>query len=360
MSKFRDSVPSGPDSDDRLEEATQWFMRVRSEDAGVEDLRELKCWIDSDPKNELAYRQVTATWADIGAHAATPEIMVARRNALDDARRAASRRWSIGGWLFRPLALAASFLVALIGTALYFYSQQGVYTTAIGEQRAVRLEDGSLITLDAKSRVRVAYAEGTRLLKLERGRARFDVAHDPLRPFRVQAGDQTVVALGTRFNVERVADTVLVTLLEGRVAVTGIATASGPAATQAVAPEGLPAPTPEARTLAKPVVELTAGQGLHVRANGRATVVPKVDVQQATAWQSGRLFFDNEPLASAAERVNRYSKLQIEVSPPVAELQVSGVFTAGDADAFVEAISTYFPVQIEHTGASQIRLTAAD
>lgn len=337
------------ESDDRLEQATQWFLRVRSEDARVEDLPELKRWIDSDPRNELAYRQVAAAWTGIGAHAAAPEIMVARRNALDDAHRAASGRWSVRGWFSRHVALAASICVVLLGTALYLYLQQGVYSTGIGEQRALRLDDGSVVTLDAKSRVRVAYTGGVRLLMLERGRARFDVARDPVRPFRVQAGDQTIVAHGTQFNVERVANTVLVTLLEGRIAVTGIATASKPASTQSPL---------EPATVATPVVELTAGQGLQVRADGRATMVPKIDVEQATAWQSGKLFFDNEPLASAAERVNRYSKLQIEVSPSVANLEVSGVFTAGDADAFVEAVSTYFPLRSERTGASGIQLTA--
>lgn len=350
MSVFSDSVAPGPNSDDRLEQATQWFLRVRSEAASVEDLPEFKRWIDSDPRNELAYRKVAATWEGIGSHAAAPQIMVARRNALDDARRAASRRWSVREWFSRELALAASICVVLLGAALYFYLQQGVYATGIAEQRALRLDDGSLVTLDAKSRVRVAYGDGVRLLVLERGRARFDVARDPVRPFRVQAGDQTIVAHGTQFSVERVAGTVLVTLLEGRVAVTGIATAPGSAT----------APVPEQKLLAPPVIELTAGQGLQVRANGRATVVPQIDVQRASAWQSGRLVFDNEPLASAAERVNRYSKLQIEVSSSVADVAVSGMFTAGDANAFVEAISTYFPVQVERTGASGIYLTAAD
>lgn len=342
-------MPPGPDSDDRLEQATQWFLRVRSEDARVEDLPEFKRWIDSDVRNELAYRQVAAAWVGIGSQAAAPEIMVARRNALDDAHRAASRRGSVRKWFTYPLALAASICAVLLGTALYFYLPRGVYSTGIGEQRALRLDDGSMVTLDAKSRVRVAYGDGVRLLMLERGRARFDVARDPVRPFRVKAGDQTIVALGTQFNVERVADTVLVTLLEGRVAVTGIATASKPTATQSA---------PEEK--ATPVVELMAGQGLQVRANGRATMVPKIDAERATAWQSGRLFFDNEPLASAAERVNRYSKVQIEVSPSVANVEVSGVFAAGDADAFVEAISTYFAVRAERTGAAAIQLTAAD
>lgn len=360
MSMLRDEIPPGRDSDQRLEQATYWFMRVRSDAARVGDLSEFKCWIDSDPRNELAYRQVAVAWAGIGTHATAPEIMAARRNALDDAHRAASRRGSVLVWLSRHVALAASISAMLLGAVLYFYLQQGVYTTGIGEQRALRLDDGSLVTLDAKSRVRVAYTDSERLLMLERGRARFDVARDPVRPFRVQAGEQTIVAHGTQFDVERVSGSVLVTLLEGRVAITGIGTGPDPVAMRTGATDARALPSPGVTPPVPSVIELTAGQGLQVRANGHATVVPKIDMQRATGWQDGRLFFDNEPLASAVERVNRYSKLQIEVSPSVADVSVSGVFTAGDANAFVEAISTYFPVRAEHTGVSQILLTAAD
>lgn len=86
-------------------------------------------------------------------------------------------------------------------------------------------------------------------------------------------------------------------------------------------------------------------------------MLPRIDLARATAWQSGKLFFDNEPLATAAERVNRYSPLRIEVDPSVAGVGVSGVFNAGDSNAFIEAISTYFPVQVDRTGASRIYLT---
>lgn len=348
--------PFDPESDDRPARATQWFLRTHSEGARVEDLPEFKRWIDDDPRNAVAYRQVAETWADIGSHATAPEIMAGRRNALDDARRAAHRRWSVRGWS-TPLARAAGIAIMLIGAALFFYWQHGVYTTGIGEQRALRLDDGSLVTLDAKSRVRVAYSDSARLLKLERGRARFEVARDPLRPFRVQAGDQWIVAHGTEFNVERVAGTVLVTLLEGRVAVTGIEAGPRHAIAQ-IAGESAPATATTAAASPQGIIELTAGQGLHVRANGSATLLPKIDVERATAWQSGKLFFDNEPLASAVERVNRYSKLQIEVSPAVADVRVSGVFKAGDGEAFIEAVAAYFPVQVERSGASAIYLAA--
>ncbi len=362
-------------TDTQLEEATRWFLRVRSEAAQVEDLPLLKNWLEGDPLNKRAYQQVTATWSMVGTLGSAPEIMLGRRDALDDARRAARRRWSVRRGLLRYSALAASVVVATLGALAWMYTQRGLYTTDVGERRALTLEDGSVVTLDAKSRVRVQYAAAQRVIALERGQARFDVAKDPTRPFRVNAGDQTVIALGTQFNVELVAGSVLVSMIEGHVAVTGIDSATDSLTSRqssrlsandggkvTSAPHQLEAKTPVdgsgQGTSRVPVVELTAGEGLRVRANGQAVVLSKIDVERATAWQSGKMFFDNEPLGSAAERINRYSQLQIDVDPSVEDVSVSGVFNAGDSNAFVEAISTYFPVHVDRVGASKIHLTA--
>lgn len=362
-----------------LEQATQWFLRLR-ERGKVEDLPGLKTWIDNDPLNKLAYQQVAATWAAVGQFSAAPEVMVGRRDALDSARRAARRRWSVRrGSSSRYLAIAASVVIAVVGTLGWLYTQRGVYTTDLGERRALTLEDGSVVTLDARSRVRVRYEQDQRLISLERGQALFDVAKDPTRPFRVRVGDQTVVALGTQFNVDLVGGNILVSMIEGHVAVVGIDKAGVDSTVESfpAPPQGENAASGAAAStmaIAKnktqdekkvqgtagsvPVVELKAGEGLRVRADGQAVLLPKIDVDRATAWQAGKMFFDNEPLASAAERVNRYSQLQIIVDPAVANVGISGAFNTGDPNAFAEAISTYFAVQIDRTSASKIHLTA--
>ncbi|HWS61354.1 MAG TPA: FecR domain-containing protein [Steroidobacteraceae bacterium] len=375
-------------TDDRLGQAVEWFQRMRGETARVEDLPELQRWMQSDPQNALAYQRVSATWSTVGAHASAPEIVIARRDALEHSRKAGRRRWSA-----KPLgrlkawAIAASALLA-VGVGLWSFVAQrsNVYTTDLGERRTLTLPDGSVVTLDARSRMRVKYTDKERLVALEQGQARFTVAKDPLRPFRVRARNQTVVALGTQFDVELVFSAVLVTLIEGHVAVTGVDPLSLSANATKGRNETLPLRQGEAgsrhregekdpshpqgdfggtpdealstRGPGEGVVELTAGEGLRIRQDGRAVLVANVDLDRATAWQSGKMFFDNEPLASAAERVNRYARRQIAVDPSVATVGISGVFNAGDPDAFVEAVTLYFPVQIDRTNESEIRLTA--
>jgi transmembrane sensor len=358
-------------SDASFEEATRWFLRMRSEAAQVEDLLRLKDWLDESPENSIAYRQVTTMWSSFGELSSAPEIMLGRRDALSDARKVYLRRWSMPRRVPRYVAIAASILVVISGALAWVYSQRGVYATDLGERRMVTLEDGSLVTLDAKSRIRVQYTDSQRVIALERGQARFDVAKDPTRPFRVNAGDQTVIALGTQFNVELVAGNVLVSMIEGHVAITGI-TATPPRSQQspsvssngemasASAVPGSHMPDGSAGQVAalSPMVELRAGEGLRVRSNGQAVVLRKINVAHAMAWQSGKMYFDNEPLKRAAERMNRYSSVRISVDPSVEGVSVSGMFNAGDSGAFVEAISTYFPIEVHRSGSGSIELTA--
>jgi transmembrane sensor len=362
MNRTGQHAADGQPTDAQLAQATQWFLRLR-EQGRVEDLPGLQSWLEQDPLNKRAYQQVTATWSAVGQFSAAPEVMVGRRDALDSARRAARSRWSVRGrWSSRYLAIAASMIIAVLSGLGWLYAQRGVTTTDVGERRVLALEDGSVVTLDAKSRVRVDYRPEQRLISLERGQARFDVAKDPARPFRVRAGDQTVIALGTQFNVELVGGNVLVSMIEGHVAITGVdaaAAENGTAPSTQVSQTNTRVEGKAQRTTGNSaLIELKAGEGVRVRSDGRAVVLPAIDVGRATAWQSGKMIFDNEPLASAAERVNRYSQLQIVVDPAVANVGISGAFNAGDSNAFVEAIATYFDVRVERPSASKVHLTA--
>lgn len=350
----------------QLKQASQWFLRVRSEAARVDDLAALKDWLERDLNNKVAYRQVAGTWTALGKVSSAPEVMIGRRDALDDAHRAIRRRWATERGWSRYATLAASVTFAVIAAVMWIYFQRGVYETDLGERRALTLEDGSTVSLDANSRVRVRYDHDQRMVYLLRGQARFDVAKDAGRPFRVRVGGQTVVALGTQFNVDLLDGNVLVSMIEGHVAVTGINVPVGrqreESSSGQLAKSNASGSRNGKRGAASPMpaIELKTGEGLRVLADSEAVVLPQIDIHRAVAWQDGKMYFDNEPLVSAAERMNRYSQLQIIVDPAVAVLGVSGVFNAGDSNAFVEAISAYFPVQVDHVNASRVRLIASN
>jgi transmembrane sensor len=337
------------DSPDRLAQASDWFVRLRAEDANVDSLARFQRWLEADPGNAPAYRKICASWAAIGEHASSPEIMTGRRDALEDARRAARGRWRgrPSGRLAWAAAVAGIVIIASIG--FWSHTRADLYSTGVGERRTLTLNDGSVVTLDARSRIRVKYRENERSIELQEGQARFDVAKDPSRPFRVEAGNETIVALGTKFNVELVARNVLVTMIEGHVAVTDLNSTSPTSGNAETRGRG--------GAVAHTVIELTAGEALHVRQDGKTTRLSEVNLGRVTAWQDGKMFFDNEPLSTAAERVNRYARERIQVDPSAANVNISGVFNTGDANAFIEAVTSYFPVQAERAEGSTVHLT---
>jgi transmembrane sensor len=88
--------------------------------------------------------------------------------------------------------------------------------------------------------------------------------------------------------------------------------------------------------------------------------VTKANLTRATAWQNGKIIFDDEPLAEAAARVNRYTDKKVVVEGAAKAERVSGVFDAGDVDAFVEAVTYYLPVKAARTGGQVVLHGAAN
>lgn len=319
-----------PDDQARLETAAAWWQRLRK-DPAIEISSDFLEWI-AEPANNKAFKAVESTMMALSDFGATPNILDMRRTALTRLRHAGVKRWLPRETLGR---IAAALLIVAIGGGTFWYVRSTApdfYTTEVGERRIVALMDGSRISLDSDSEVNVRYTPAARMIELDRGRARFDVAHDVKRPFTVTAGNKTVVAVGTSFDVERLGSTVLVTLIQGHVLVKDTAR---PAIT----------PSPSAvQPRPKAAVPMVAGQQL-VAAADLTPVVSHADISDATAWEAGHLVFRGEPLAQAVERVNRYTDHPIVVDPSAANVRISGVFNAGDVGSFVSAITGYFPVE---------------
>ena len=314
----------------RLAEASAWRFRLAED--GVESSEAFEAWID-DPLNAAAWDQVQGPWLRMGEAATSPELMAIRAGALGRARRQGARRWRPTGAAGRmAAALAAVAVVAgAYGGWQWLAAQPQVYRTRLGERRVVPLADGSRISLDSGSEVRIRYSKDARKLELVSGQARFDVAHDVQRPFSVTARNQTVVATGTAFNVDLLGPKVMVTLIEGRVVVL-----------QQPARAGLAAPaSPSAKP---PSVVLVAGQQLTAGPPAEPPQVATVNLDRATAWESGQLVFADEPLSSVAERVSRYAEHPVTVDAAAGAMRISGVFKSGDVATFVDVVTRYLPV----------------
>lgn len=324
----------------RHEIASEWAVRLAARKLSMEEELGLELWLQEDEGNRTLLGKMVALWDATAQAGSEPELIGVRADALDAMRNANRRRWSGRGAIsrWRVLAAAACLLLVVCSAILLNGARPDVYSSGVGEQRGVTLADGSRIFLDADTRIEVALNDERRSLRLIKGRAKFDVAKDPRRPFMVEAGKQVVVATGTSFSVELIHSRMQVVLYEGSVAVL----ADGP--NDAPPRHLVLAGTREhADHVLKPGTMLVGATDLPI-----ATVQP-IDASRSLSWQSGQLSFSGEPLSEAVERVNRYSPDKIVVvGRDTAAIRINGVFNEGDTDGFIDGV-----IALYHLGASR-------
>ncbi len=141
-------------------------------------------------------------------------------------------RWPAVRWpaALRP-AIAAAWIGALICAAFiaYIYYPANIAPgptlatiTALGERKMVELDDGSVVWLNAASRLTYPgrFTGGVREVTLE-GEAFFDIARDEDQPFVIRSGALKTTVLGTSFNIRayREDKTMSVAVMTGKVRV---------------------------------------------------------------------------------------------------------------------------------------------
>lgn len=301
-----------------MAQASAWLARLQREEIGEADGLEFEAWLAASPANGEAYRAALTAWQ---AFEACPDEVLEELAA--GTRRAArrpspSRRWLVGG----GMAIAAGLTAAAVLPTLTSAPTVQTYTTAKGQHERITLADGSVVDLNAETRLTVRFARRERSVELGEGQAVFDVAHDAARPFTVEASGRAVRVLGTQFDVRNRSGDVTVTVARGRVQVRPVASSDGG---QAFA--------------------LGPGQRLAIGRAGTAELTA-VDAEEALGWRAGRLVYRGEPLAEVVADLNRQFVQQIEVTDPtLARLPVTGVIVLDDHAAVATRLSLMLPVR---------------
>ena len=343
------------------EQAKAWFITNREREPSAEQQREFLAWLQASPVHVREYLIFAKLAVELRAAIRSLEVPLAglveaARHDTDDnivafaGRASTQSSWTDDEFMPRamvcrtsrmPLLAAAVGTVAVAVLGWWLVTQMPLhkqYRTVHGEQRIVRLDDGSVLHINSDSNVRVAYTGTGRDIVMKHGQALFQVAEDETRPFRVRVGNTQVVAVGTEFDVRRVGDDVLVTVVQGSVAITKLAMAA----------------SDERRAAQNPVpLQLTAGQQARLADGPMSTppavlAVQGVDVRPAVAWAEQKIMFEHETLQNVAAEFNRYGGTQLTIEDAqIATLRISGIFRAYDLESFVLYLESLNGLQVQ-------------
>lgn len=299
------------------DDAARWFVRLQEPAIDADEQQRFDAWLNQHPQHRDEFQLLQGLWS------AADLLPAPRLKALAETLPTRRER--------RPLlryAVAASVLAVVLGLGLFSgLNHPGGYraefATALGERKHVALPDGSVIDLNSRSRLQVRYEKDRRIIELSEGEAMFSVEHDTARPFVVEAGHGKVTVTGTRFDVRRDVTQTRVAVEQGTVKV-----------------QGRDAPDNQ-------FINLTAGLGTHVDAQGKVAAAYAVNAAELTAWRSGKLVFNNASLSEVAAEVSRYRDKPLTVAnPAVASLRLTSVFKSDNTDALLKALPSILPVAV--------------
>lgn len=302
-----------------MEEAMDWFLRLKEPSRSRDDERDFAFWIGKSPLHREAWAKACRTWEVMGATSPVNEDFWKSGNGTQVARR------HIPGWRLKVgagIALAAC-LVGLVVSPSLITRYQADYTTATAEIRRITLEDGSIVDMGAASAIAVDFTAGSRRVELLSGEAFFDVRHDGQRPFLVDTGEIEVRVMGTAFDVNIAPETTTVQLARG---IVGVSTAH------------------RGETM-----ELSPGEvATFDRETGRLSQ-ETIAIETIASWRERRLFVQDVPISTVVEELQRYHPSWIRIaSNDLANRRITGLYDLSDPDRALEALVSPYGGKVHH------------
>ncbi len=296
-----------------LEQAGEWIVRLSADTLAAEEIAEWVQWCEAQPENLAAFERLQGGWYALDALKIPVPVQAP---AKVRARRIGRIGWSAAAGL-TVLSLAAYQL---------WWNEQPVQNkvAAADINRSATLPDGSSMVLSARTSVTVDYTGTHRHLNLSRGEAYFEVQHDEVRPFVVRAGEVSVTAIGTAFDVRHEDSRIIVTVADGIVDVAGSGSSSGAANRWRVA----------------------AGYQVAYSSRERTATIALVDTNAILKWREGQLAYLWEPLGTVVEDINRYSTRRVVLQDEqLAALRYTGNVIPESIEDWVAALAGIYPVR---------------
>ena len=227
-------------------------------------------------------------------------------------------------------AAVAMFAAAITSTVFIFSSREydDRITSYVGgdglEADVVVLPDGTRVSLGTRTSFSYdsRYGKSERIVQLE-GEAYFEVAKDKDKPFIVKTKEQSIEALGTKFNVSAYpTDSLLTTtLLEGSVLLT-------------------------TQNLLHPMV-LKPNEQFVYNKRTRSALLQQVDANRFVSWTTGYYYFPEQSLEAILYRLSHVYGVQFTVkSEALKRRTFTGTFYRGQSiKDIMEIIHLSIPVR---------------
>ena len=192
------------------------------------------------------------------------------------------------------IAALAAVLALSVTAGWWYYLKDAVFKASDGEKLSVSLPDGSSVTLNSNSQLKLLddFDGAERKVRLK-GEAFFNVAKDQSRPFVVDVGGSQVQVTGTSFNINYTDRLLAVSVVTGSVTVAS----------------------------SRGEMSVSKNQKIVVSDDGDLSLTEWEE--NDLAWYSGELVIDNKTIAEIAALLEKLFDKKVKVAESIAGCRMS-------------------------------------
>lgn len=320
-------IPSGI-----VDAAIDWAIKLEFNRPSSATRAAFEHWLQAEPAHATAWQRVQSLKSDF---AAVPRSLAMEALQAVDGKRKASgvnRRQAL-----KLLMLAG--VVAGIGWAgrehVPWQHMMADAGTAVGEQRTLRLDDGTVVVLNTDSAISIDLRDERRMIVLRRGEILIttgpDTAFADKRPFWVQTPFGTMQALGTRFVVRLDDRRARISVQEGAVQ---LHSASG-----------------------NETAIVNVGESWWLADDNVTRAIPQNFSDDS--WVDGVVAGKNMRLADLLNELSRYRRGRIVCDEDVEDLRVSGIYHVRDTDQALRFLQQTQAVNVTYYTRFWVRVGSA-
>lgn len=317
-------------SDRILDQAARWVVLIDSAAFNAAAAARFQTWIARSPDHRAAFLLTSKTWGHLDvlpklkAYPAIAALLEAQSNTDHEETQAPAgllgrRTLILGGG-------AAAAGACILGYNVLAPGPAEAFETGVGEQRQVTLADGTLVVLNASTRMKARIGDDRREAQLLAGEALFTIAESSAGIFSI------VTPSG---EIEAASGEILVKLLPKGARVALLSDAARASRRTWIGQAG-------------PVTASANSEILFERDEVAIDAATAEQLARRTLWREGMLAFDDTPLSEAVADVTRQSGVRfVFADPALADLRVGGLVRADDLDAFLALLRNNLAINAE-------------
>ena len=306
------------DLEQATRDAVDWLLlleRLPPEDAAHASFRQ---WLAQLPVHQVAWQRVSGVLAAPVADLRCSGQLPAAARALRSGAQVSRRRLVGGGLAGLLLALGGGAWLNRLAPLDQLFAD---LRTGTGERRSFTLDDGSQVTLDARSAVDVRLAGPQRALYLEAGALLLHAVAQTSRPMTVRCRDGQLQCNDATLLLRQQQEATVLSVQHGCVLLT--------------AGQG------DSRLL-------EAGQV--VRFDGQRITEQTASLWSRMTWAQGYLDVRDEPLGEVVEALRPYRAGLLRISSQASRLRVYGSFPLGEVERTLLALAQTLPIEVSSSG----------